>query len=78
MLTVLTPMFSAVLASGGGSADSLTQILAMATELFTWLITQMGALITFLLGNPFVLIPFIIVICGLIIGYFGRVWGSVR
>lgn len=78
MLTFFTPVAAAMLSTGGGSADSLTQILAMATELFTWLITQMGALIKFLLANPFVLIPFIIVICGLIIGYFGRVWGSVR
>lgn len=77
MMEFICPLVTVVL-SAGTADNTLTKILAMAAELFTWLITQMGSLITFILGNPFILIPFIIMIVGLIVGYFGRVWGSVR
>lgn len=68
-----------VLASGGGgSSESLTTILSMGTELWTWLITQMGALVTFIFAHPLILTMFVIMLVGLIIGMFMRVFHSIR
>lgn len=67
-----------VLASGGGSSESLTTVLSMGTELWTWLITQMGALVTFIFAHPLILTMFVIMLVGLIIGMFMRVFHSIR
>lgn len=68
------------LATGGGdtSGASLQPILNIAGDLLTWLFSQMGSLLTFMMSNPLVLTPFVIVLAGLVVGYFGRIWGSVR
>lgn len=72
------PWFGPVASGGGGSAGTLTQLLSLGTELFTWLITQMGALLTFMFANPLVLVPLVIMIAGLVVGMLGRIWGSIR
>lgn len=62
---------------GAGSANSLSSILSMATELITWLITQMGAILNFITSNPLILSMFIITIAGLAVGMLFRIWHSV-
>lgn len=56
---------------------SMSAVLELATELLTWLITSMGQLVTFILGNPIILTMMIISLVGLVAGYFFRIWHSV-
>ena len=51
MNLVLYSLLPALLTTSG----SFTSILADATEVFTWFITSMGSLITFILANPLIL-----------------------
>lgn len=60
-----------------GDASTLSGLLGSATEMFTWFITQMGSLVTFITSNPIILVMFIILLCGAVIGMFMRVWRSV-
>lgn len=65
------------LLSSGTTSASITEILKMATEMFTWFISSMGNLVNFIFSNPAILIMFLILICGSVIGMFSRVWHSV-
>lgn len=76
MLLNVFSRFSA--STGGGSSESITSILTMAGELFTWLISQMGALITFIFAHPLILLMVAVMLCGLVVGMFLRILGSVR
>lgn len=60
------------------NSTGITEILSMATELFAWVITQMGSLLTFITGNPIVLIVFIMGIVGFVVGFLARIWMSFR
>lgn len=75
MLLQCVPAFLA--AGGGDSASTLSGILSMATELMTWVITQMGSLLTFITSNPVILVYFIIAIVGFAVGMLMRIWRSV-
>ena len=55
---------------------SFTSLLSDATSVFTWFITSMGALVTFILGHPLVLMMFMILLSGAVIGMFMRLWKS--
>lgn len=55
---------------------SFSDILANATEVFTWFITSMGSLVTFVLAHPIVLMMFMILLTGSVIGMFMRLWKS--
>jgi len=64
--------------SGGGSASaSITDILAMASSFFTWVMTNLGTLIDFIFAHPLIIMPFIIAIVGSVFGFFKRIWRSV-
>ena len=63
-----------VLASA--DASTIGGILDLAGELVTWLITQMGAMITFITGQPIILIGMIIGLSGLVVGMLMRIWHS--
>lgn len=63
--------------SGGGSSPSLTNLLSYATELFTWFITSMTSLISFIFSNAFMFIGFLIFICGSVVAMFMRIFHSV-
>ena len=58
------------------NAGSFTSILSDATEVFTWFITSMGSLITFILANPLILMMFMILLSGAVIAMFLRLWKS--
>lgn len=62
--------------ASGGSSPSMSSILALATELMTWVITQMGAVLTFITSNPVILMMFIIMLVGFVVGMLMRIWGS--
>lgn len=58
-------------------AGTVTGLLKIATELLTWLVTSMGTLITFITGNPIILMMMVITLVGLVVGYLFRIWHSV-
>ena len=57
---------------------TITGLLALATELVTWLVTTMGSYLNFFTSNPIILIMFVVMIAGLGIGMLFRIWHSVR
>lgn len=60
-----------------GSGESLTSVLTMATELLTWLITSMGSVVSFIFAHPLILVMFLIMLCGAVLGFFFRIFHSV-
>ena len=66
-----------VSASGSSGNTSMSNVLSMASELMTWVITQMTAILTFITGNTLILVFFIMTICGFAIGFLMRIWRSV-
>lgn len=78
MLVMYHPnLLNPVASAGGDGSVSLSTILAMATELWTWLITTMGKILGFITQNPLILSMFIITISGLAVGMLFRIWHSV-
>lgn len=73
MEVFLTMYLPSLLTSTPGS---LADILSSATEMFTWFITSMGSLVTFIVGHPIVLVMFMILLCGAVVGMFMRIWKS--
>ena len=73
VLTYLSA-FAAYLTEGVG--NSIADILSAAGEMFTWFISQMGALITVITANPIILVMFLILLCGAVVGMFMRIWKS--
>lgn len=65
---------TALLSSGGGAGAGITEILKLATELFTWFITSMGSLVNFIFGNPAILFWFLVGIIGAVVGMLFRIW----
>ena len=59
------------------SASTVSGLLDLSTDLLTWLITSMGSLITFITGQPIILMMMIIALVGLVVGYLFRIWHSV-
>lgn len=72
MNLILNSLLPVILTSSG----SFTNILSDATEVFTWFITSMGSLITFILANPLILMMFMILLTGSVIAMFLRLWKS--
>lgn len=73
----LMPSFLAAASGGGSGNTSMSNVLAMATEMMTWVITQMGAILTFITSNTLILVMFIMTICGFALGFLMRIWRSV-
>lgn len=46
----------------------MTEILAAATELFTWVTTNLGTIVTTVTSQPLLLMGFLISLVGLVIG----------
>ena len=78
-LVLFVQYFPFILASGGGASGntSMSNILSMASELMTWVITQMAAILTFVTSNTLILVFFIMTICGFAVGFLMRIWRSV-
>ena len=56
----------------------MTALLSSATEMLTWFITSMGSLLTFILGQPAILMMFMILLVGSVVGMLFRVWHSAQ
>lgn len=54
----------------------MAQLLSSATQMLTWFITSMGSLLTFILGQPAILMMFMILLVGSVVGMLFRVWHS--
>lgn len=65
-----------ILASGD-TASTMEGILALATQIVTWLITTMGSYLKFITDNPVILFLFLIGIAGAGIGFLMRIWKNV-
>lgn len=74
MLGMVGTAVTMLLTEGG---QSLQDVLAMATELLTWVITSMGSILTFITQNPVILIFLIITIVGFAVGFLMRIWHGV-
>lgn len=72
----LPVFFTYALSGGGGTNNTLASILSAATEFVTWVITTMTSYLTFVTGNPVILVFFIITIAGAGIGFLMRIWHS--
>lgn len=68
---------SAMFLSATPNYSTITQVLAGAGEIVTWVITQMGAFLTFITSNPIILILFLITLVGFSYGMLNRIWKSV-
>lgn len=58
------------------AAYSLDDLLGAATQVVTWMITNMTSYLGFITGNPVVLILFLMLIAGSAIGFLFRIWHS--
>lgn len=65
-----------MIVASAASNTGLTALLTSATELLTWFISSMGSLITFILAQPAILMMFLILLVGSVVGMLFRVWHS--
>ena len=66
----------AVGAESGPEAGSLEALTDAATEMLTWFISSMGDLLAFILDQPAILMMFMILLVGSVVGMLFRVWHS--
>lgn len=59
------------------TTTSIGDLLSMATEIVTWLISTMTSYLQFVTSNPIVLLMALIMIAGLGVGMLFRIWHSV-
>lgn len=57
----------------GGAAVTMTTYLEQVGTVFTWLLTHITELITFILGNPFLAVSLVLFMCGAVISFFIRI-----
>lgn len=67
------PVFASSTPPAVGSLESLT---GAATELLTWFISSMGKVLTFILGQPAILMMFLILLVGAVVAMLFRIWHS--
>lgn len=60
--------------AAAATENSFTGILGEASTMFTWFISEMANLVTFILANPLVLAMFMILLCGSVVALFFRIW----
>ena len=69
------PVFAAAVGDPP-AAGSLAALLEAATSLLTWFIASMGKVLTFILDQPAILMMFLILLVGSVVGMLFRVWRS--
>lgn len=65
-----------MLLTGSAGNDTLSGLLSSATEVLTWFITSMGSLLTFVISHPVILMMFLILLSGSVVGMLFRIWHS--
>lgn len=58
-------------------ASTIGGLLDIAGDVVTWLVTQMGAYLTFITTNPIILLGAVLTLVGLGVGMLFRIWHSV-
>lgn len=58
------------------TSTGFTALTESATTMLTWFITSMGSLLTFILSQPAILMMFMILLVGSVVGMLFRVWHS--
>lgn len=58
------------------SAPTISSYLDQVGTVFTWLLTNIGSLITFILGNPFLAVGLVLFMCGAVISFYARIKNS--
>lgn len=58
------------------AAGSFEALLDSATDMLTWFIASMGDLLDFILNQPAILMMFMILLVGSVVGMLFRVWHS--
>lgn len=54
----------------------MTAYLEQVAQVFTWILSQITVLITFILGNPFLAVSLVLFMCGAVISFFVRIKNS--
>ena len=54
----------------------MTEYLSQVTTVFTWLLTSITSLITFILGNPFLAVSLVLFMCGAVVSFYVRIKNS--
>lgn len=54
----------------------MTEYLAQVATVFTWILTHITELITFILGNPFLAVSLVLFMCGAVISFYIRIKNS--
>lgn len=57
----------------GGASVTMATYLEQVGTVFTWLLTHITELITFILGNPFLAVGLVLFMCGAVISFFIRI-----
>lgn len=65
-------MGTGILASGGGSTNTISPITTAATELMTWVTTAMQSLWSYIIGNPLLTVLCAILLISFAAGLFFR------
>lgn len=61
----------------GSSSDlGINYYLSFVTQVFSWLLTTIGVLITFILGNPFLAVSLLLFMAGTVISFYIRIKNS--
>lgn len=60
----------------GATTGTMSSLLESATSMLTWFISSMGDLLEFILGEPAILMMFMILLVGAVVGMLFRVWHS--
>lgn len=51
-----------------GTANAMTELLAQATSLFTWVMTSLASVVSTITSNPILLLGFLMTLVGFVIG----------
>ena len=60
----------------GSTEQTMANYLAAVGQVFTWILSQITVLITFILGNPFLAVSLVLFMCGAVISFFIRIKNS--
>lgn len=70
--------FPSLAAEGDTPSGGVTMAsyLEQVGTVFTWILTQITALISFILGNPFLAVSLVLFMCGAVISFYARIKNS--
>lgn len=60
-------------AADTGGGVTMATYLDQVGQVFTWILTHITELITFILGNPFLAVSLVLFMCGAVISFFIRI-----